>query len=330
MHYTPGNENLTGYSLRSPVCDQTRQFDFLKGNSVDTDNTGTWRKTLESLALITVSGDDSEAFLQGQLSNDVTALSADNPAQLSSLSTARGRVFAVLLVIRRAEHEFGLVLPKAQIQDVTNRLRMFVLRSKVTLEEASAARFEGASGSLAEDLLGTDVPWAARWLDDAHLVIRWPDPTPRVLLLSLEPSAEAGEATDDGRWWQREISAGIPWITGEAAREEFVAQMLDLDLLQGISFEKGCYTGQEVIARTHYLGRVKRRLRRYAVDLEGVAPGASIEAQVTDEQWQKAGSVVLASPTEVLAVLQLDHAERPLRLADAGDQAGLRPLELPR
>ncbi|MEO0421664.1 MAG: hypothetical protein AAF184_04975 [Pseudomonadota bacterium] len=297
---------------------------------MDTDNTGSWRRTLESLALITVSGEDSEAFLQGQLSNDVSALSADSPAQFSSLSTARGRVFAVLLVIRRAEHEFGLVLPQAQVQDVANRLRMFVLRSKVTLVEATAARFEGASGSLAQDILDPEQPWAARWLDDTHLAIRWPDPTPRVLLLSLDPSAETSEATDDGCWWQREISAGIPWITGEGAREEFVAQMLDLDLLQGISFEKGCYTGQEVIARTHYLGRVKRRLRRYAVDVQDVAPGAAIEAQVTDEQWQKAGSVVLASPSEVLAVLQLDHAERPLRLADTPDHAGLRPLDLPR
>ncbi|MEM9385823.1 MAG: hypothetical protein AAGA68_12230 [Pseudomonadota bacterium] len=305
---------------------------------MDTDKSGNWLATLESLALISVSGVDSESFLQGQLSNDVTALGPDRPAQLSSLSTARGRVFSVMLVIRNSAHDFGLVVPKAGTSELLNRLRMFVLRSKVALAETPEAHFQGLSGTMAERFFDAESApasrWQARWLSDGQLAIRWPDPNPRVLSVSLAPAEPSQAPADDERWWQRDISAGIPWITSEATREEFVAQMLDLDLLEGISFQKGCYTGQEVIARTHYLGRVKRRLRRYGIDEENVIPGAHIEAQLPNGRWQKAGSVLLAGQSEVLAVLQLELAQHALRLAARGEHEApggtLTPLELPR
>ncbi len=307
---------------------------------MDTYSNAQWRVSLESLALISVSGKDSADFLQGQLSNDVMALNVEHPVQLSSYSTARGRVFAVVLLAWRAEHEYLMVLPKAGAEDVLNRLRMFVLRSKVTLGLMADGHLEGLSGDALDTLEpapAADTPWAARWLDRTRLAVRWPDPVPRALLVQLSTPPAAADA-DDGPWWEREISAGIPWIVAEATREEFVAQMLDLDLLAGISFDKGCYTGQEVIARTHYLGRVKRRLRRYALaaaaDDGAVAPGRQIEAQGDDGQWQKAGTVVIGTSAEVLAVMQLDHTERPLRLApeEAAATADtlLTPLALPR
>ncbi|MEO0972054.1 MAG: hypothetical protein AAFX85_03095 [Pseudomonadota bacterium] len=293
-------------------------------------NTG-WQVRLESLALIRVSGEDSKSFLQGQLSNDVERLDGQRRAQLSSFSNARGRVYAVLLVLYFGIDDYGLVLPRAQADDVAQRLTLFVLRSKVSVTPAKDALLTGIAGdSLPASL--ADKPWATTDLGDDALAVRWPDDgTARALAVyGSAPAAEVCESSDDTRWWRHEVSAGVPWILAPQAREQHVAQMLDLDLLEGISFDKGCYTGQEVIARTHYLGRVKRRLHRLGAEQPiADALGAPIEACSEDGAWQKTGSVVLSAGKEVLAVLQLDHARRPLRLAPQTSAPALDLTVLP-
>jgi tRNA-modifying protein YgfZ len=153
-------------------------------------------------------GTDAVSFLQGQLSNDVTKLSATQP-MLAGLHTPQGRTIAVLRLLAPSPQEVLAILPQELVAPVIARLSKFVLRSKVKLSEADAPA-------------NTD--------------------------------AERQRALD--------IEQGIPQVYA-ATSEAFVAQMLNLDVVGGIAFDKGCYTGQEVIARAHYRGRVKRRMQRF-------------------------------------------------------------------
>jgi tRNA-modifying protein YgfZ len=157
---------------------------------------------------VRVHGPDALAFLQGQLSNDVTRLSTAQP-MLAGLHNPQGRTTAVLRLFLPAPDQVLAVLPRELVAPVIARLSKFVLRSKVKLSEADAPA-------------------------DINVEER------RVL----------------------DIQQGIPQVYA-ATSEAFVAQMLNLDVVGGISFEKGCYTGQEVIARAHYRGRVKRRMQRF-------------------------------------------------------------------
>jgi folate-binding protein YgfZ len=321
-----------------------------------------WFATLDELTVLRVAGGDAESFLQGQLSNDVRELAApanDQPrghaAQLSSLSNARGRVLATLLVVRHHD-DYLLVLPTAVAESVANRLRMFVLRARVEITPAADLRAVGLCGAALLDALldgaVTAPPWSTMPLRAlpghegaalrSALCVRFPDgPAPRALLLasadlSLEAlPAAAGVMAD---WWRCDVRAGLPSVFAET-QEKFVAQMLNLDQLGGISFSKGCYTGQEVIARTHYLGRVKRRLRRFgfpagtevAAGDEIVSPGSG-----GDGSAASAGVVALVSdaadrnePGELLAVIQLDYEGQPLVLAAGGAELGALPLPPP-
>lgn len=305
--------------------------------------TSNWATQVQGLALLRATGPDAQAFLQGQLSNDVAALAKVGDVQLSSWSNARGRVFASFLLVRDAGDGFTLVCPRELAQDLEHRLRMYVLRSKVKIEllpsapvglvGAEAIRGAGLSAAAADDIVWQGAPAAGA---QDVLAVRWADRQPRCLLIgagaarlmvSLPPQPEHA-------WWDLDVAAAIPWITSTATREQFVAQMLNLDRLGALNFQKGCFLGQEVIARTHYLGRVKRRLGRYrpahAAATGPATPGVAVEAQAADGTWSEAGTVVnVASNGDLLAVLQTDAAPRPLRLAPADAAVPLTPLPLP-
>jgi folate-binding protein YgfZ len=216
------------------------------------------------LGVLAFRGPDAARFLQGQLSADVEKLGA-GATTLAGLHSPQGRTVAVLALLRTAVEEVLAVLPRELVGAVEQRLRKFILRAKVRIEDLSEPiRVVGArkgSESASE--------WTLRWGDR------------RLLLVS---SARAGEFTggaDERAEWERaDISAGLPQIY-TATSEAFVAQMLNLDLLGAIAFDKGCYTGQEVIARAHYRGRVKRRLQRWHA-VAGAAPRAGDSARTVD------------------------------------------------
>ena len=218
-----------------------------------------------ALSTLAFRGADAAKFLQGQLSADVESL-IPGASTLASLNNPQGRVIALLGLARTAADEILAVLPRSQIESVTERLRKYVFRTKVSLANAASEW----------RVLGSDVEF---------------DPFPSIARGSrrwlLVPATRPGDIEalrDDGsrnRWTLADIAEGLPQLE-PATSEKFVAQMLNLDVLGAISFTKGCYTGQEVIARAHYRGRVKRRLQRFRTLNASDAPPAGSDVRATD------------------------------------------------
>lgn len=260
-----------------------------------------------SLGTLLVGGTDARTFLQGQLSADIDALTPPQPL-LASCNSAQGRVQVVAWAIERSDG-IALVLPASIVEQTAARLRRYVLRSKVKFD--TPAR-------LAAALLEPDAIPAAVSLptDRAHFeyegtsYVRLPGHE-QILAITAQPMAEA-DATAELRWRLADIRAGLPQVY-PATHESFVAQMLNLDLLGGVSFEKGCYTGQEIIARTHFRGAIKRRMFRFRCACPAPLPGTRVLA---DDQH--AGEVVDAAPVgdgcELLAVINLAQKDQPLEL----------------
>ena len=214
------------------------------------------------LGVLAARGADARRFLQGQLSADVLGLDATR-LRWAGLHNPQGRALGLLRLVADAADVLALV-PADMVQPLLGTLRRYVLRAKVTLADESANwRVHGAQASLAE----------ARTAWPSARVVEWsPDTTRCVILERIDP----GAATDDGSggpsgaaaapaasWHRLDVAAGLPQVY-PATSGEFVAQMLNLDVVGGIAFDKGCYTGQEIIARAHYRGRMKRRMQRFA------------------------------------------------------------------
>ena len=280
---------------------------------------------LSHLGLVRVTGADAESFLQGQLTNDVREVSASH-TQLAGHCSPKGRMLASFRVLR-LDDTFYLQLPRVALPAALKRLRMFVLRAKVTVEDASDALVHiGLAGACAPGLLAERVPDLPE-ADDAMArageltVIRVPGPSPRFEVLgpvdAIEPLWDTltTKATPmDGTFWALlDIRAGIPTVYPETA-DAFVPQMTNMQLIDGVSFTKGCYTGQEVVARMQYLGKLKRRM--YRAEVESVTaprPGDELHAPGSTSE-QASGRVVDARPSgdgryELLAVVEVEAAE---------------------
>jgi len=258
---------------------------------------------LTQLALLDARGPDAAAFLQGQLSNDVHKL-APNLAQLSSYNSPKGRMLAVLHLLRR-DDGFLLELQRSLLESTLKRLKMYVLRSKVTLAEVTDRALLGLAGSGAAGILGTlglpapAAPLECAWAEGL-CVVRRLGAAPRYTLLTPDTRATDLWAQLTARaavagiadWKLLEVEAGVPTIYPET-QDHFVAQMCNLDTLGGISFDKGCYTGQEVIARVHYRGAVKRHMSLRRLEGEAPAPGAKLDAgEVVDAVAHPEGGAV--------------------------------------
>ena len=217
---------------------------------------------------IRISGPDALEFLQGQLSADVRRFAADK-LQFCSFNSPKGRMLAVFLVWRDGE-DVVLETEASVAAAVAQRLKMYVLRAKVTVSLEPDAALIGLIGPRPGDWASTPPQPLARQIQDGVEVIRWPavegerwvlsGPLERCQALwaqwaALDGSQESG--TD--RWRAIDVQLGLPTVHA-ATQDLFVAQMANLDRVHGLSFTKGCYTGQEVIARLHYRGQVKREL----------------------------------------------------------------------
>jgi tRNA-modifying protein YgfZ len=221
--------------------------------------------SLNSLGVLRIQGADALSFLQGQLSNDVLQLQQAR-ALLAGYHNPQGRVIALLHLVQRAPNDVLAVLPRELVAGVAQRLGKFILRAKVKLVDESAHwQLDGLrAGTPPADLALPATAHAAAAIG-ATLVVRLAGEPARWLLLRPQGEralfAEASAAAPQ-EWQRQVIAAGEPQVYA-ATSEEFVAQMLNLDALGAIAFDKGCYTGQEVVARAHYRGRVKRRLQRF-------------------------------------------------------------------
>ena len=263
---------------------------------------------LAELGVVCVRGPDAVSFLQGQLSNDVTRL-AQGTALLAGYHNPQGRVIALVRLCHTAADEILLVLPRELAGTVLERLRRFVLRAKVSLADDSQRwQVQGL-------VTPADTDTRARASAAAGIAIPIAsDPARSLVLVPREAAvAASATATDEERitWKLLDIAAGLPQVYARTS-EAFVAQMLNLDALGGIDFAKGCYTGQEVIARAHYRGRVKRRMQRWrTLQPAALAPGDS--GELTDGRSFK---VVEAAQLpdgccEFLAVASLAHGDEP-------------------
>jgi tRNA-modifying protein YgfZ len=275
-------------------------------------------RPLPHFGTLRLSGPDARTFLQGQLSADLLTLTPTS-VLLASCNSAQGRVQSILWILERGE-ELVLLTSAELIEAVLARLKKYVLRAKVKFEAPTLAVF-GSIGPPTNAAAWT-APLAQEQANNIN-VVRWPGD--RLLLIAPVREAETDQQFVND-WRLQDIAAGIPQVHAET-QESFVAQMLNLDLLAGISFEKGCYTGQEIIARTHYRGTVKRRMFRYAAD--GAPPAAGTRVLAGEEP---AGEIVTAAATptgsELLAVIQLSYLQHELRL-DSTSKPALRRLPLP-
>jgi hypothetical protein len=293
---------------------------------------------LDGFSLLRVSGEDALTFLQGQLSNDVRALDAGR-AQFSSYSTAKGRVLASLLLWRNGDDYF-LLLSADIAAAIGKRLSMYVLRSKVRIEVAEPLQLTGAHGPAVEAWLAGLALWPAQPLDvcgSADGVMTVALPSGGVILVAQADQASrlatgAGSdfvAVDFCAWSLLDIEAGIPWVSSPT-QEQFVAQMLNMDIFGALSFSKGCYPGQEIIARTRYLGKVKRRMYRVQLPFKADIGAPLYSPETADQSIGMVVNVALddSGCWRALVVVQSVAWERGVYL-DVGFEQKLENLSLP-
>ncbi|SBT04067.1 Folate-binding protein YgfZ [Candidatus Accumulibacter aalborgensis] len=285
---------------------------------------------LTHLGLIDVAGPDGKDFLHHQLTSDVNHLAAD-AAQHSAWCSAKGRMLASFLIFRSGP-DYHLQLAADLLPAMHRRLQMFILRSKVTVADQSGCReLVGLSGPQAEMALQTaSLPIPAGLLSTAAfaegVVIRLDNSRFEIAIDSdaatrLWPDLQSHARPAGTAVWQwLDIQAGIPLITAQT-KEEFVPQMADFERLGAVSFHKGCYPGQEIIARTQYLGKVKRHLYR-AHSASPMAAGNAIFSPANPDH--PCGMVANAAPAptggyDALVVVQENFvAAGDLELASPG------------
>jgi len=325
---------------------------------------------LADMGVIRAQGADAVKFLQGQVSNDVARLATDRSV-LAGLHNAQGRVIALLRMVLAGPEEILAILPRELAAPVAARLSKFVLRAKVKISDASAewevagVTVSGVAEGLAEASVG-----AARRDEEGRLWVcvatddgtgaaaggsarasasRWLVASRATAHQTEPPGAEASAALHVGspvpsmtptEWHAADLAAGLPQVYAVTS-ESFVAQMLNLDLVDGIAFDKGCYTGQEVIARAHYRGRVKRRMQRFrtsapaklsAGDTGTLSEGRSfkvVDAVRLDDGRTEFLAVTTFGATAVGGAATDDAAEAPSTSASENPPVNAEQLALP-
>jgi len=295
---------------------------------------------LGQFGTLLVSGEEAQSFLQNLLSNDIREVS-NTRAQLSSLNTAKGRMLATMLIWRQGD-DYLLQLPRMLCEPVRKKLSMYVLRSKVKITDASDEIISlGLSGANAQEILRThfgELPQEQLTLTVRPELVEGEDSISEkastssartdILIDSVmrisdtrfqvnttaqhapalwERLSQHAQPVGSACWDWLNIRSGIPAILPKT-QEQFVAQMVNLELIGGVNFKKGCYPGQEIVARMQYLGKLKRRM--YMAHLvSSDAPQAGDELFSTDMEGQSSGMIVNAAPApgggyDVLASVQ--------------------------
>ncbi len=299
---------------------------------------------LSQLGVILASGPDVTAFLQGQFTANLTRLE-DTRCRLAGYCSPKGRLLACLRVWRHGP-DWSLQLPVELLESVRRRLSLFVLRAVVELRPSGEERARlGLGGPGIPALLRETLGDAPQSVDQVvHLeslaIIRLAGTLPRFELSGpvdriqeLWPRfTTAARPVGIDAWELTEIHAGLPEIY-PATQDSFVPQMVNLDLLGGIDFDKGCYVGQEIVARTHYLGRLKRRMYRIRID-SGQCPRPGEELFAPDQDDQPVGRIVRAAPGpdggfETLAVIAIESADDPAARLSLGNAIPVERLSLP-
>jgi hypothetical protein len=296
---------------------------------------------LSHLGLIAASGEESQAFLQGQLTNDLRKINPGQ-AQYNSYCSPKGRMLANFMLWQSDGDYFMQLSPDLQ-ESIQKRLSMFVMRSKVKLRDARGEWVRlGIAGpdaeALVQEIVGTlpQGAMAATRSDQASAIRLQQNRFELIVALEHAPAlwdSLRSRSTPVGVqvWQWLEIESGIPTLT-TATQEHFVPQMVNFEAIGGVSFQKGCYPGQEIVARTQYLGKLKRRM--YLAHLSAdTTPSAGDELFSSDMEEQSSGMIVNAEASpeggyDLLAVIQMSSVEAGAihwKSLD-GPQLQLRPL----
>lgn len=193
----------------------------------------------DELAILKISGDDASAYLQGQITNDINLLTTNNQFQFAAHLNPKGRILATFIIVRLEDNSYYLITTREIAAKITPRLKMFILRSKVSLQDSKDNIY--LSPAKLPDGINLEI-------SVGHFLV-------------ISPQQLAADK-DSNHWHQFIVENTVPLIYPQS-QEKIIPQQINYDLLDGISFKKGCYTGQEIVARTHYLGKIKRRLVKF-------------------------------------------------------------------
>ncbi len=287
--------------------------------------------TLCDDGIIKISGSETQSFLQSQFSNDVNLVTTKQ-AQLNSYCSPKGRVLTLFTLFQIAD-DYYLQLPKSLLDSTLKRLTMFKMRADVHLEDISDnLPCIGLAGTSAESVLSqylTNIPKSNYdcCTENGLTIIRLTNETtaitqPRFLIYGNSDTlanlwtknSEQLTAIANQAWSILDIQSGIPSISNETV-DAFVPQMLNLQLLNAVNFKKGCYPGQEIVARTQYLGKLKKRMYLLKSDSEELfSAGTDLSTENADDDQSK-GKIVNCqlsptSGTEALAVLQISSINK--------------------
>ena len=268
---------------------------------------------LPFFGVVRVSGEDRASFLHGQLSNDINHLN-ENSACYATYNTPKGRVLANMIVLNRGE-DLLLIMAQDLTEAIVKRLRMFVLRAKVIFEPLPDFAVAGELDETASPSPAAEpaLSFPAQADDGVYTIILPHSGRLKIGEAGLLPEYDAAA---ENVWNLHEIRSGYAWIS-TATKETAVAQMLNQHIIGGVHFKKGCYPGQEIIARAQYRGQVKRGL--------AVLRGDSLEAAGVAVQngGEEAGQIINTALTDTgslsLAVIKFSAAHADLTDADGND-----------
>ena len=219
---------------------------------------------LPHLGVIQAQGEDAANFLHNQLSNDVLLLPVGQ-SRLAAFCSAKGRMQASFVLVKTAPDTVLLVLSQDLLAQTLKRLSMFVLRAKVKMSDATGQwQLRGLLGDSARAVVGAAAPWQTTVLEGAHAVALYPavlgeSPIPRALWIApADHALPAGADVPSDFWSWAEVMSGVTLVS-QPVFEAFVPQMLNYESVGGVNFKKGCYPGQEVVARSQFRGTLKRR-----------------------------------------------------------------------
>jgi len=292
---------------------------------------------LSQYSTLVVAGDDAVDFMQGQFTNDVKNVDENN-SQLNAFCNNKGRMTANLRLFKYQNNYFFSVRNNL-VERSIEHLQNYILRAQVVIQNVSEQLIHlGVSGENAEKLLSPFIEINNQAIDgvsynDDYIAIRVASAqaekkpryeifcSPQYAKTLWQAVSEKAEVVNSSSWDYLNIQAGLPFIDSHTS-EEFVPQMVNMDLINGVSFTKGCYTGQEIVARMHYLGKLKKRCYKVFIDSEDKpATGDKLFAE-NARAGQNTGMIIMAeknpeSGYDALAVIQSADTESKLFLNDA-------------
>ena len=283
---------------------------------------------LSGRGLISITGADALSFMQGQFTTNILDITRQQ-GQLSAWCSPKGRVLAVFTVVAHADG-YLLMMPRELIATLLNRLRLYVLRAQVVVEDVSDNELVciGCQGQTAETTLEPmfpEIPTELYQIShsiDGIMLIRVPGLSPRFELVGSATSMAALWTKlsshlwphPESTWLLGAMTAGVPNVRSDTA-DEYLPQMLNLELIGGVDFNKGCYPGQEIVARAHYLGKVKRRM--YLIEIHADTPPSRGTPLIDATTGQTLGKIV-----EIIPKVDGDYlalAVNSVSCVDSGD-----------